>query len=124
MAMHAATTSKWAPAAAIAVLCSLSGCGGAGARSPAGPSPTPESDFQDPITHRAPLPGGGEIALRFTAFHPGRGTRLVANQGAYVTVQWEMPRRAVLVSAAGDGWDGANPIQTSFMSSNILFLLP
>ena len=112
-----------APAAAFAVLCTLAGCGG-GARSPAGPSATAGGEFQEPATHRAPMPGGGEITLRFVAFHPARGARLVVDQGAYVSVQLEMPRRAVLVSAAGDAWDGNAPLQTSFMSSNILFALP
>jgi hypothetical protein len=116
--------SKWTAAAGIAVACSLSGCGGAGSKSPAAPSATTDNDFQEPATHRAPLPGGGEITLRFVAFHPGRGARLVADQGAYVSVHWEMPRQAVLVSVAGDAWDGTNPLQASFMSSNILFALP
>ena len=115
--------SKWTAATAIAAVCSLSGCGG-GPKSPAGPSVVTESGFTEPATHRAPLPGGGEITLRFVAFHPERGARLVADKGAYVSVQWEMPRRPVLVSAAGDAWDGTNPLQTSFMSSNILFALP
>jgi hypothetical protein len=53
------------------------------------------------------LPDGGELVAQFTDFHPARGARLVSGQGAYVRVQWEMPRRAVLVSAAGDAWDGA-----------------
>src|SRR5687768_8526158 len=122
MAMHAVTDSRWAAAAAIAMVCWVSGCGGA--RTPSGPSATTEGEFQEPVTHRAPMPGGGEITLRFVAFHPARGARLVADQGAYVSVQYEMPRRAVLVSAAGDAWDGTNPVQTSFMSSNILFALP
>lgn len=124
MARHSATASTRMAAAAIAVVCSLSGCGGGGAKSPAGPSAPTETDFQEPAIHRAPLSGGGEITLRFVAFHPARGARLVADKGAYVSVQYEMPRRAVLVSAAGDAWDGTKPLQTSFMSSSILFALP
>ena len=121
--MQAGTASKWTAAAAITIACSLSGCG-AGAVSPAAPSGTAESDFPEPATHRAALPDGGEIVLRFVEFHPARGARLVADQGAYVSVHFEMPKRAVLVSAAGDAWDGARPLATSFMSSNILFALP
>lgn len=122
--MLSGTASKWTAAAAIGIVCSLAGCGGAASRSPAGPSATTESDFPEPATHRAPLPGGGEIALRFVAFHPARGARLIAGQGAYVSVHFEMPKRAVLVSAAGDAWDGTKPLETSFMSSAILFALP
>lgn len=123
MVMHSATVSKWTAAAGIAIACGLAGCGG-GSASPAAPSATTGTEFQDPATHRAPLPGGGELSLRFVSFHPARGARLVADKGAYVSVQWEMPRRAVLVSAAGDAWDGTRSLQTSFMSSNILFALP
>ena len=121
--MHSATASRWAAVAVIALACGASGCGG-GASTPAGPSALTAEEFPEPMTHRAPMPGGGEITLRFVAFHPARGARLVVDQGAYVSVQYEMPRRAVLVSAAGDAWDGTNPVQTSFMSSNILFALP
>lgn len=121
--MQSRTASKWTAVATVGIVCSLAGCGGAASRSPAGPS-APTEDFPEPATHRAPLPGGGEIALRFVAFHPARGGRLIPDKGAYVSVHFEMPRRAVLVSAAGDAWDGTKPIATSFMSSNILFALP
>ena len=119
--MRATTASKWT-AVGIAAW-SLSGCGGGGPRTPTGPSAIVESDFSEPATHRAPLPGGGEITLRFVEFHPARGARLVTDKGAYVSVHYELPRHAVLVSVAGDAWDGTSPIQTSFMSSNIRFAL-
>lgn len=99
----------------------LAACGGQG--SPAAPSGVAET-FADPAGHRAPLPGGGEITLQFVGFHPARGARLENGRGAYVTARYELPRRPMLVSAAGDAWSGSAPLSASFMSTNILFALP
>lgn len=108
------------------VICSgTAGCGDSGSFSPLEPtSTTTNAEYPAPETHRVALPDGGELVLRFVEFHPPRGGRLVNDRGAYVRVQWEMPRRAVLVSAAGDAWDGTRSLRASFMSSAILFALP
>jgi hypothetical protein len=117
--------SLYVGAIALVISSGITGCGGSASRSPLEPtSATTNAEYPPPATHRVALPDGGEIVLRFVDFHPPRGGRLLNDQGAYVRVQWEMPRRAVLVSAAGDAWDGARSLRTSFMSSAILFALP
>jgi hypothetical protein len=114
----------WMPAVAIALCSGVTACGGSTPTSPFGPTPSTNQEFPPPATHRVELPDGGELVLRFVEFHPARGGRLIPDQGAYVRVQWEMPRRPVLVSAAGDAWDGTRSLTTSFMSSAILFAFP
>jgi len=113
------TRSLWIAAAAVGL---LTACGRS--QSPTGPDTDTSSNFPPPATHRVTLPNGDELVLRFVEFHPQRGARLVVNQGAYVRVQWEMPRQRVLVSAAGDAWDGTRSLSTSFMGPEILFALP
>jgi hypothetical protein len=115
---------KHSPSVATAAIALCSGIAACGGSSPVAPTPSTSGDFPLPATHRIALPDGGELVARFSDFHPARGARLVSGQGAYVRVQWEMPRRAVLVSAAGDAWDGTRALSTSFMSSNILFAFP
>ena len=116
--------SPWIVMMVVVACCGDLGCAGSESRSPAGPSGTSATELPPPATHRVALPDGGEIVLRFVEFHPARGGQLIPDQGAYVRVQWEMPRRPVLVSAAGDAWDGTRSLRTSFMSSAILFALP
>ncbi len=114
-----------APSLAAAGLCvAISSCGGSGGQSPVAPGSSNEGSFPPPIAHKVALADGGELVAQFTEFHPPRGAKLARGQGAYVRLQWEMPRRPVLVSAAGDAWDGAQSLPTSFMTSNILFALP
>ena len=119
-----AKSSLWVAAPVIGICWGNTACGDSDSQSPVAPPSSTSGEFPTPATHRAPLPDGSELAVRFVEFHPVRGAQWVRGQGAYVRVQWELPRRAVLVSAAGDAWDGTHSLAASFMSSDILFAFP